>query len=401
MPNTADQPLTILLVHNRYRIPGGEDTVFDTERRLLEQRGYKMVVYERSNAEPMRLSDRLTLPFTVLWSRRACREVRALIRREKPDIVHVHNTLLLVSPGIFRVVRAEGVPCVMTLHNFRLMCPNGIFLQHGQICERCAQSSLLCAAKYRCYRNSRVQSALVAAMLALHRALHTWQGIWAIAPTDFDRNKFLEYSRRLSILDPERLLVKAHPVQSSSLPPLSADQRRNWLFAGRLEELKGVRTLLTAWEQLPQEHLLIAGDGPLESECRSIAAEKRLNIEFLGRVPHDRLTGLQRQCRATIVPSLCYESFGLAAAESLMNGTPVIGSDLGNTGAMIRPGENGLRFAAGDPASLVNAVLQLKTLWPALDPAFIQAQAAREFAPEQTMNRLENIYRQILAAESG
>lgn len=395
---------TVLLVHNRYRIPGGEDTIYEAERALLQAHGHKVVCYERSNAETdgSRLA-KLFLPFTALYSLRTAREVRALIQREKVDIVHVHNTLLMVSPAVFRAARKAGVPVVHTLHNFRLLCPNGIFLREKEsgfaVCEDCPAHGLQCAVKHRCYRGSRAQSLIVAAMLKLHRMLGTWKKVWLLAITEFDREKFLEYNAKCDYLTPERLLLKPHPVAGGEQPPLPWAERRDYLFAGRLEELKGIRPLLTAWENLPDEKLLVAGDGPLEGWCRSYAAEHGLNVEFLGRLPHSELAERQRRVRATIVPSLCYESFGLAAAESLMNGTPVLGSDLGNTGAFIEPGVNGLRFAPDAPESIAEAVRRMNELGPRMDTAAMQQAAAERFAPEKNYRALLAIYREILEKE--
>ena len=396
--NSGELP-SVLLVHNRYRIPGGEDVVFAAERDLLERHGHRVLTYERSNADAMRLGAKLLMPLSALWSPSAYREVRALIRREKPDIVHIHNTLLRLSPSVFWAAKAEGVPVVMTLHNFRLLCPNGILMRSGQLCEDCPQQGLFCAVKHSCYRGSKAQSLIVAAMLGLHRALGTWRGVWAIAPTEFDRQKFLQYNEKYKILSPEKLVVKPHPVAPDEAAPVPFSARKGWLFAGRLEELKGIRTLLAAWQKLPGEHLVIAGDGPLEAECRAYAKEHGLNAEFLGRVSHDALAELQRSAKGVIVPSLCYESFGLSAAESLMHGTPVVGSELGNTGAFITPGENGVRFAAGNADALADAVLKLNALWPTLSPERIQANAAAQFAPEQNYQALLQLYRRALQAD--
>lgn len=395
---------TVLLVHNRYRIPGGEDTVYEAERALLEAHGHRVICYERSNAETdgSRLA-KLLLPFTALYSLRTAREVRAIIRREKVDIVHVHNTLLMVSPSVFRAARKEGVPVVHTLHNFRLLCPNGIFLREKEegftICEDCPNHGLRCAVKHRCYRGSKAQSLIVAAMLRLHRVLGTWKSVWLLAITEFDREKFLQYNAKCDYLTPERLLLKPHPVAGGEKLPLPWGERRGYLFAGRLEELKGIRPLLAAWKNLPDQKLLVAGDGPLEGWCRDYAAQNGLNVEFLGRLPHDELAERQRQARAAIVPSLCYESFGLAAAESLMNGTPVLGSDLGNTGAFIDPGVNGLRFTPGDAASIAEAVRRMDAMGADLNLAAIQKAAAARFAPEENYRALLTVYREILNKE--
>lgn len=392
---------SVLLIHNHYRIPGGEDTVFSAERDLLQSHGHRVIVYERTNAEPAGAWQKLTMALSALYNRRAAREVRALIRREKPDIVHIHNTLLCISPSVFRAAKAEGVPVVMTLHNFRLLCPNGILMRDGHICEDCPQRGLLCAVKHKCYRGSTAQSLVVAAMLALHRRLGTWQGVWAIAPTEFDREKFLQYNRKLKLLTPERLLVKPHAAACAVRPPLPISRRRGWLFAGRLEELKGILPLLQAWKLLAwNEPLFVAGDGPQSTQCSFFAHTNGLeNVRFLGRLAPEVLTEYQRRVKAVIVPSLCYESFGLAAAESLMQGTPVLGSDLGNIGAMIRPGQNGLRFAAGDPRAMAEAVQKLNEMLPTLCPKAIQSHAAAQFAPQQNYHALLQIYRRALQAQ--
>ena len=395
---TGENLPAVLLVHNRYTIPGGEDTVYEAERALLESHGHRVLTYERSNAE-VRGAARLLLPFTTLWSLRTYREVRALLRRERPDILHVHNTLLVVSPSVFWAARTEGVPVVHTLHNFRLLCPNGIFLREGRVCEDCPAHGLQNAVSHRCYRGSLAQSLVVAAMLRLHRLLGSWKRVWLIAITPFDRDKFLQYNEKLSLFDPARLLLKPHPVAGSAEPPLPWSQRQGFLFAGRLEELKGIRPLLAAWENCPGEKLLVAGDGPLEGWCREYAASRRLNVEFLGRLTRAELAERQRRAKATIVPSLCYESFGLAAAESLVNGTPVLGSSLGNTGAMIEEGQNGLRFAPGDPEAIAAAVARLEDIGPGLDFAAIRAGAAARFGPEENYRALLSIYRDILKKE--
>ena len=156
-----EPPRRILLVHTHYRLPGGEDAVFAAERALLEARGHQVFVYERSNAEADgSLWQKLLLPLRAVFSLKAYREVRALIRKHQIQLVHVHNTLLVTSPSVFWACFAEGVPVVQTLHNFRLFCPNGVFLRQGKVCEDCSRRGLLCAVRRRCYRGSLAQSAV-------------------------------------------------------------------------------------------------------------------------------------------------------------------------------------------------------------------------------------------------
>lgn len=193
----------VLLVHCRYRLPGGEDAVFAADRAMLEAHGHRVVTYERSNDEGG-LAAKLLLPLRAVFSLKTYREVKALIRREKIEIVHVHNTLFAVSPSVFWAARAAGVPAVQTLHNFRLFCPNGVLLREGKVCEDCPRQKggLFNAVRHGCYRNSRVQSAVCAFLYAFHRLLGTYKRVHLIALTEFDKEKLLEFNARRPVFDP-------------------------------------------------------------------------------------------------------------------------------------------------------------------------------------------------------
>ena len=388
----------VLLVHCRYRLPGGEDAVFAAERALLEEHGHTVLTYERSNGEAARGPAGLLLPLRAVWNRRAAREVAALILREGVDAVHIHNTLLALSPAVVRAARACGVPVVQTLHNFRLFCPNGVLLRDGAVCEDCPARGLQCALRHRCYRGSLAQTAVVAAAYALHRRLGTWRGVTLLAPTEFDRAKLLEFNRLRPLFDPERLAVKPNPVRLPRQAALPWAARRDQVvFAGRLEELKGLRTAIEAWKLLENDpaapKLLLCGAGPLEGWARENAGE---NVEFLGQISHEALCALLAESRAALAPSLCYESFALVPAEAHAMGTPVIASDLGNVGAMVRDGVDGLRFAPGDPEALANAVRRLPDLEAKADPAAIRAEAVQKFGREENYRELAEIYQDIL-----
>lgn len=396
-----DKP-TILLIHCHYRLPGGEDAVFAAERAMLERHGHRVVVYERSNEEGG-LAAKLLLPLRAIFSFKAWREVRALIRREQVDLVHVHNTLLVISPSVFWAARSAGVPVVQTLHNFRLFCPAGILLRGGAICEDCPRKpgGLLCAVRHACYRGSRLQSAVCAAIYGLHRLLGTYRRVNLIALTDFDRDKLLAFNARHRVFAPEKLVVKPNAfVLDGELPALlPLEKRKNQIvFAGRLEELKGLRTAVEAWKQLAGEpempELLVVGDGPLANWAREQAGQ---NIRLLGRLPRARLYELLAESRAVVAPSLCYESFALVPMESHAMGTPVLASNLGNVGAMVRHGIDGLHFTPGDPAALADAVRSLPELEAVADPAAMRADALQRFGEEENYRRLLAIYQRMLS----
>ena len=382
--------MKILLIHCHYRLPGGEDAVFAAERALLQRHGHTVLSYERSNEEAARGLAKLLLPLHAVWNRRAAREVRELIAREGVEAVHIHNTLLLLSPAVVRAAKQSGVPVVQTLHNFRLFCPNGILLRGQTVCEDCPRRSLLCAVRHRCYRGSLAQSAVVALVYALHRRLGTWRGVTLTAPTEFDRQKLLAFNALRPMFDAARLVVKPNPVAVPAAPaaPWQA-RKRQFVFAGRLEELKGLRTVLEAWALLGPDAplLLVAGDGPLGPWARQHAGP---NVRFLGQLPPEELHRHMAESRAVVAASLCYESFALVPAEAHMLGTPVLASDLGNVGAAVRPGIDGLRFAPGDAAALAGAVRALEAM--AFDCTAIAAAARRAYDEEENYRALLRLY---------
>ena len=382
--------MKILLIHCHYRLPGGEDAVFAAERAQLERHGHTVVVYERSNEEAAHGLAKLLLPLHAVWNRRAAGEVRALIAREKPDAIHIHNTLLLLSPAVVRAAKQSGVPVVQSLHNFRLFCPNGILLRDGNVCEDCPHHGLSCALRHRCYRGSLAQTAVVAAAYALHRRISTWRGVTMVALTEFDRRKLLEFNRERPMFDADRLVVKPNPVCVEPREVLPwADRKPQMLFAGRLEELKGLRTVLQAWQLLGDAapDLLVAGEGPLGDWARENAGPK---VHFLGQLAPVELHRHMAESRAVVAPSLCYESFALVPAEAHMLGTPVLASDLGNVGASVRPGIDGLRFAPGDAKALAGAVGALSAMQ--FDCNAIAAAARRTYSEEENTRALLRLY---------
>ena len=382
--------MKILLIHCHYRLPGGEDAVFAAERALLERRGHTVVVYERSNEEAAHGLAKLLLPLHAVWNRRAAREVRDLIAREKPDAVHIHNTLLLLSPAVVRAAKKSGMPVVQTLHNFRLFCPNGILLREGKVCEDCPRHGLSCAVRHRCYRGSLLQTLVVAAAYALHRCLGTWRGVTMVALTGFDRDKLLEFNRLRPLFDADRLVVKPNPVCVEEGPVQPWDARkRQFLFAGRLEELKGLPTVLEAWDLLGENapDLLIAGEGPLGDWARVHAGPK---VTFLGQLTPAELHRHMAESKGVLAASLCYESFALVPAEAHCLGTPVLASNLGNVGASVRPGIDGLRFAPGDARALAGAVGALLAMF--FDCDAIAAAARRTYNEEENYRALLRLY---------
>lgn len=341
----------MLLLHNRYQLPGGEDQVFEAEGALLESHGHRVLRYSLDNDSVPGMG-RAELAKATVWNEAVYRELRTLIRRERPDVAHFHNTLPLMSPAAYYAAQAEGVPVIQTLHNYRLLCPGALFFRSGRVCEDCSGKAVPWpGVAHACYRGSRTASGAVVAMLAAHRALGTWTGVVDkyIVLTEFARRKFVEGK-----LPAEKIVVKPNFVQPD---PLAGEGRGRYaLFVGRLSQEKGVETLLAAWESLGKKiQIKIVGDGPLGPVVAE-AARRFDGVEWLGSQPRDRVLALMKDARALLFPSVWYEGFPMVIAEAYAVGLPVIASDLGSMSSLITHRRTGLHFRPGDPRDLVAQV---------------------------------------------
>lgn len=334
----------ILIVHNYYQIPGGEDTVVANEKKMLEEHGHKVILYSRNNAELKEMSKlkKLTLPVTTIFNPRTYREIKKLIKAESIEIVHVHNTLNLISPAVYYAARAMHVPVVQTIHNFRLLCPGATFYRDGHICEDCVKHGLKCAVKHSCYRGSRIQTLACVISTWFHRMTGIYGKINYICLTEFNKGKLLELKR----IKPERVFVKPNFVKSQNLF-IPEEQRENqFVFAGRLDKLKGIDILFEAWKQMGEmaPKLIVCGMGPMEEWCRKFIKTYDANIEMRGRLPNIEVRKLISNSKAFILPTQWYEGFPMTIVEAYSVGTPVICSKIGNAGSIVKEGITGYKF---------------------------------------------------------
>ena len=346
--------MNVLVVHNRYQERGGEDRVVALESALLERAGHTVVPYIVDNRD-IDSVPAAALPLLTIWNRKTVEAVKLLIALERIDVVHVHNTLPLVSPSVYYAARAEGIPVVQTLHNYRLFCPSAVCVRNERPCTSCLGADVPWPAiRHACYRGSRMATGAVAAMLVAHRMLGTWQNAvdTYIAPTDFARRLFISAG-----LPAGRILVKPHFVEP--YPGVGAHRGDNVLYVGRLSKEKGVQTLLDAWTGRPGlPPLTIVGDGPLAPIVADAAARTN-NITWLGAQAPDAVHRLMRDARCLVFPSITFETFGQVIAEAFATGMPVIAADGGAGRELVEHGRTGLLFRSGDPVSLATQVATL------------------------------------------
>ena len=378
----------VLIIHNYYQIPGGEDTVVQDEKKLLEDHGHEVVLYTRHNSELKEFSkvQKLLLPFSTIFNVRTYREVKQIIKEKQIDIVHVHNTLNLISPSVYYTALAQKVPVVQTIHNFRLLCPGATFYRDGHVCEECLEKGLFCAVKHSCYRGSRVQTLACVISTLIHRAIGIYGKMNYICLTEFNKSKLLH----LKQIKEQKIYVKPNFVQAAKESVPYNERKNQFIYVGRLEEIKGIDVLLNAWKLLGEDapELLVCGKGPLEEWAKDFVNDNHLEkVKLLGFVSNDQVKEMIGKSKALILPTQVYEGFPMTIAESYAVGTPVIGSDLGNTGSLIEEGKTGLKFKHTSAENLAEAVKDMLNSFFELDEGIINT-----YSKEDNYEQLRKIY---------
>lgn len=343
--------MRILMLHNRYLIPGGEDQSTAAEAALLSENGHYVELLEQDNTLIERLGKSRTALRTV-WSRDSFARVAEALVAGKFDILHVQNFFPLWSPSVYYAASRCRIPVVQTLRNYRLFCVNATFYRENKVCEDCLGRMVPWPGiVHGCYRGSRAGSAVVAAMIGTHRLLRTWERRVSlyIALTEFARDKFIEGG-----LPAEKIVVKPNFVSPSPVPGSGGGGYA--IFIGRLSPEKGISTLLQAWTSaecpLP---LKIVGDGPCEDLVRS-AATAGSAVEYLGKRSSADVFELLRHAEVLVFPSEWYEGMPRTVIEAFALGTPVLASKIGATASMIVDRQTGLHFEPGNAVDLKRRV---------------------------------------------
>jgi glycosyltransferase involved in cell wall biosynthesis len=340
--------MRVLLVHNFYQLHGGEDAVVRNEYCLLRSKGHEVELYQAHNDDIRSFGDKAAALFGVLYNLQAKRRLGQKLGEWRPDIVHVHNFFPLFSPSIFDACLDAGIPSVMTLHNFRILCPTALLYHDGAVCERSLQHSCWWTVPRRVYRNSFLGTLAVASMVEYHKRASTWKTKVNrfIALTEFGKAKFIEGG-----LPAERIVVKGNAVQPAGVGDALGGSRAGALFVGRLSDEKGIRVLLSAWSKM-KEPLEIVGDGPLMSWVRANASD---NIHVHGTASPETVRRKMLSSRFLVLPSTCYETFGMVVIEASACGLPSLVSDTPTLKEIVQSGVTGVHFRAGDALSLREA----------------------------------------------
>jgi glycosyltransferase involved in cell wall biosynthesis len=403
--DTEANAMRVLFIHNRYRQYGGEDAVAAAEANLLRGNGMNVFCLDAGNdVDPgVSITGTLALALHSHWSRASYRRVREICEEFRPDVAHVHNFWMRLTPAVHAACWDAGVPTVQTLHNFRLFCTNAQFQRSGYVCQDCLGKLPWRGVVRRCYRHSFFASAAVARMIVASRARGTWtEQVSAFIALS-------EHSRRLFIAGgiPEaRIRFKPNFIEDSATASIPPSHSRQFLFIGRLSEEKGVACLLSGWAASGignRARLMIVGDGPDRAALEEQAIRLRLSgsVRFAGRVPPSEVFPLLGQARAVVMPSVFYECFPRTLVEAMCAGRPVIAS---NTGALdeLVPADMGLHF---EPLDTQGLGLALRDLYenPVLADQFGAAARAgylARYTPERNFKMLREIYEFAMGHET-
>jgi glycosyltransferase involved in cell wall biosynthesis len=380
--------LKILQVYNEQRSRfGGEPAVIEATMRVLIQNGHEAQLVMKSSRDlESSVLKRMNAFWGGVYNVCADREMRRLIGKDRPDVVHVHSVYPMFSPSILVACQRMNVPVVMTVHSHNLTCPTWYHLYKGRVCEECVGGH-----EYRCVlkncRNNILESSAYALRSGVARSFRLFHNNVdvIIALTQFAKAKLMQAGFR-----EEQIAVVPNPA---SLAEAAADPSAGEYvaFAGRISPEKGIDTLLAAAAQMPDVPFKVAGDGPALREMKAKAPQ---NVEFVGRLGPAGVGNFYSRARMVVVPSVWFEQFPMVVLEAMGRALPVIGSRIGALPEIIEDGWTGGTFEPGNPVDLVR---QVRRLWD--DPQLCRRmgiagrqKAMQEFTEETYFHNLMVVY---------
>ncbi|URZ03541.1 glycosyltransferase family 4 protein [Clostridium felsineum] len=344
--------MKILIIHNTYKNYGGEDKAVDDLIKLLKDKNIEVYVYKKNNIDIDQYDklNKIKLIKNSFCSNETIKELKLIIQTFKPDIAHIHNIYPLISPSVYKVLHDNKIKIVQTVHNYRFLCPNGLFYRSGEICTKCLEkNNFMSCIRYKCYRNSFLQS--------------LWYSL--ILKNGYKKGYFNKIDKFIvfNSISKKNMIRKGFEENDIEIIPNYTygqskdnlrDTKKNYIiFVGRLSQEKGIETLLEAMKNLKNVELKILGDGILKEEIKNrIRKFKMNNVKLLGFKQGEEKIELIKEAKALIFTSEWYETFGLTIIEAFANRTTVIASNIGGISDIVEDGKNGLLFKIKDSKDL-------------------------------------------------
>jgi glycosyltransferase involved in cell wall biosynthesis len=388
--------MKFLMVHNDYGAPSGEEIQFYLIKDLLERNGHEVRVYSRSSAEiPAMALGKLRAFCAGIYNPFSRKHVAALIAEFRPDAVLVKNLFPFISPAILPVCRRMGVPVIMCVANYRLMCPNGLHMNKGRTCEKC-----LGGREYNCVINNCEGSLFKSTGYALRSGVARVAGFYRKNVTAYVcASRFLRQRMIDAGFDADRLHLIPNVVpEQPTIDESNATPGEYVGYVGRISREKGVHVLLDAAAHCPQIKFKLAGrvadDFPMPNPLPP-------NVELVGFIERERLADFYRGARFMLSTSECFETFGMSVGEALQHGRTVIASRIGVFPEFVQDGVTGLLFESGNADDLKQ---KIEMLWAQPQRCVEMGRAGRqwarqEYSPQMYYSRLINVCRAVVGDE--
>lgn len=382
--------MKVLFIHTYYKEKGGEDIVFETEKNKLQLEGVTVesLIFNNSRYSFLKI---IFQHFNLVSYFLVIKKIKIF----KPDLIHIHNLHFAASPSVIWAASSRRVPIVMTLHNYRLICPSAILYHHGELFLDSLESGFPWkAVRNRVYKNSALLSFWLASSMRLHKALGTWKKVAKfILLTEFSKAVYLKSD--IGLLK-EQIIIKPNFINSSwdKVPFKKTD----FVYVGRLTKEKGIDTILHAFEKLPF-NLTIIGDGALRKDIEAFSRSNK-NVRYLGFQDNHVVQEVLRSSSALLFTSKSFEGMPLTVLESFANGTPVIAASLGSIPSIVTDNYNGLLFEPGDSFDLAAKIQHWNSMQEeAKNVYYMNAYETfkRKFTSESNIKQMLSIYNQLIS----
>jgi len=393
--------MKILAIHNFHRkgSTSGDDQFFKKETKLLEDNDVKVIRYFTSNDQfdDAGAIGKIRMALGMLWSKKHYKNVKSLIIKEKPNIVHIHTFFPLLSPSILYAAKEAGCKVVVTLHDTRFICPCATSLRGTKLCNDCGDGCFFRMIKYKCFKNSKLQSAIVAFIFWYHRKRKTFYNqidryiclndnqIQLLVNIGFDRRKIVKkYNFRTDTAFDDNCAIH------TEIP------ERYVVFYGRIGEEKGIRILMKIWNELRDIPLIVTGGGPLQNEFSEWAKNQK-QVFYLGYIPYNECMQIVKNSEFVVFPSIWYEGCSMTVIEAECFGKALVATDLGFSAEAIENGYNGLKIPLGDVKYFVT---EIRKLWNSPELCKKMGLNARKdyeakYMPEDNFKQLISIYENL------
>lgn len=377
--------MKILLVNWSWYATGGDWTYVENLHKLYEAHGHQVIPFSTHNKKNVyspyskyfvsaydfkelnknkTFNNGLKALRTSIISSDALAKLDRILSQHDIKVAHLHNIHHYITPAIIDKLHKRGIKILWTLHDYKIICPENSFVSNGKVCEKCITGSFYHCALNRCKKHSLLASSLASFEAYYYHKKNTYNLVdHYLCPSNFIKGKFKKFGFDENKLFVTNLCYDISLVDKfiaeNALAQTKVNGEKYILYVGRLEDIKGVKTLVTAVKNTSL-NLKIAGIGSAQQEIIDLIKNENIaNVEILGFKNKQEVFLLTKQAAFAVCPSEWYENFPFSISESFLFSKAVVGSNIGGIPELVIDGQTGLLFEPGNVAELQNKLFQL------------------------------------------